>query len=77
VARGAGRVVVGFLPELLVTLALVAGWLLLTWGIAALLVWQVWPISVGLFLLGCCGWRFLARLFGRGLYALTLTREDR
>lgn len=57
-------------PELVATAALLGGWCLVTWGVAALLVWQVWPISVGLLLLGCFGWRLLLRVFGDGLYAL-------
>lgn len=61
--------------ELLLGASLVLGWGCLTWGIAALTTPHVWPISAGLFFLSLCGWRFLAELFGRGLY--TLTRDKR
>lgn len=38
---------------------IVSGWVLLTWGFASLLVWQVWPISAGVLLLSIAywGWR--------------------
>lgn len=57
--------------ELLASAAFVIGWVFLTWGVAALTVWQVWPISAGLFFLGLGGWRLLATLVWRGLYALS------
>lgn len=57
--------------ELLTSAAFICGWALLTWGIAELLVWQVWPLSGGLFFLGLGGWRLLATLVWRGLYALS------
>lgn len=63
--------------EAIATAALVAGWTLITWGAASLLVWQVWPISGGVFLLGCFGWRLLLRVFGDGLYALYRESEGR
>lgn len=64
--------------ETAAVLVLVVGWSLLTWGIASLTVWQAWPISAGLFLLGCFGFRLLWRVFGDGLYALSAaSREDR
>ncbi len=56
--------------ELLQALVIVAGWALLTWGMARLLVPEVWLISAGLFLLSIAGWSFLATLFRRGLYSL-------
>jgi hypothetical protein len=65
-------------PETGAVLALLAGWCLLTWGIAALTVWQAWPISLGLLLLGCFGYRLLVKLLGDGLYVLyTQSREER
>jgi len=51
-------------------LAIVLGWALLTGGIAALLVPEVWLISAGLLLLSLAGWGHLRVLFGAGLYAL-------
>lgn len=55
--------------------AIVGGWLLLTWGVASLLVPAVWPISGGLFLLSLAGWGHLRVLFGRGVYALHLAKK--
>jgi hypothetical protein len=51
-------------------LAIVGGWALVTYGLAALLVPEVWPISGGLFLLSVAGWGHLRVLFAAGLYAL-------
>ena len=75
----AGAVRRGF-AEACVTLAIVAGWMLVTYGVAAVL-WAplrpaVWPVSAGLFLLSLAGWRFLGRLAGYGLYALTRDPEE-
>ena len=63
------------LAELLVAAALLVGWAALTIGARAL-TWgrataAVWPLSIGLLLCSLCGWRFLAKLAGQGLYALT------
>lgn len=56
--------------ELLTTAAIVGGWACLTWGIASLLVPQVWLISAGLALLSAAGWRFLAEIVWAGIYVL-------
>lgn len=61
--------------ELAAALALLAGWTLLTWGVAALTVWQVWPISAGLFLVSLFGWRFFYTMARDGLYALTREKK--
>ena len=58
-------------PELLQAVGILAGWASLTWGLASLLVWQVWPISFGLLLLSVVGWKHMATLFGEGLYTLS------
>lgn len=50
--------------------AILAGWGLVTWGIASLTAWQIWPISGGLFLLSLAGWGTLRVLFTSGIYAL-------
>lgn len=62
--------------ELLVTVALLGGWALLTWGVAELTTRFAWQISAGLFLLSCCGWKFLWTLVRRGLYVLTQDKDD-
>lgn len=62
------------LPETLFVLALLAGWALLTWGVAAIATWKVWPVSGGLFFLSCCGWKVLGTLARDGLYALSKER---
>jgi hypothetical protein len=52
-------------------LAIVAGWTFVTWGIADLLVPEVWPLSAGLFLLSLAGWGHLRVLFTGGVYTLS------
>lgn len=60
------------LPEILTASAFVAGWLLITKGIADLTRPQVWPISIGLLLLSLCGWSLIRTIFVRGLYLLNV-----
>lgn len=57
-------------------LAIFAGWGLLTWGVARLLVPEVWLISGGLLLLSFAGWGHLRVLFGAGVYALYRRAQD-
>jgi hypothetical protein len=54
--------------ELLTAAAFLAGWLLVTWGVASLTVWQVWPVSLGLLLISAGGWKVLAQLVAHGLH---------
>jgi len=61
--------------ELLVSIALLAGWALLTWGVAELTTRYAWHISAGLLLLSLCGWRFLKTLVMRGLYVLSQGKD--
>lgn len=61
--------------ELLTSAALLAGWALLTWGVALLTSPKVWPLSAGLLLLSLCGWRFLGAIAWAGLYTLTRGRR--
>ena len=75
---GVGRLLVAalgllgrFAGELLVAVAILGGWALLTWGIARLVVPEVWPISGGLLLLSLAGWKFCWTLVREGLYVLT------
>ena len=65
-----------FVREVLVSIALLGGWLLITWGVASLTRWQAWPISLGLLLFSLAGWRFLRNLFRDGLYVLTKESTD-
>jgi len=55
--------------------AIVLGWALLTAGVAALLVSEVWLISGGLFLLSLAGWGHLRILAAAGLYTLSRRGE--
>lgn len=57
--------------ELLTAAALLAGWLLITWWAAMLTSWRAWPLSLGLLLVSCAGWRLLFFTARDGLYALT------
>ena len=58
-------------PEALQALSILAAWGLVTFGLASLLWWQVWPMSIGLFLFSLVGWGHLRVVFGRGLYTLS------
>ena len=60
--------------ELSLSIALLAGWFLLTWGIVLLTTPKVWPLSAGVLLLSLCGWRLLWTVCSQGLYSLT--REE-
>jgi hypothetical protein len=50
---------------------LLAGWTLLTAGIAQLIHRSPWLLSAGLFAMTLFGWRFLFTIGRAGLYALT------
>lgn len=54
---------------------ILGGWALLTWGVARLLVVEVWMISGGLLLLSVAGWGHLRILSDAGLYALKSAGE--
>lgn len=56
--------------------AFVAGWLLVTWGVASLTAWEAWPISIGLLLISSGGWKLLRRFATDGLYDLMGERKD-
>jgi hypothetical protein len=60
--------------ECLVAFAFIAGWLLLSAGIAALTSPVAWLFSLGLLGISLGGWKVFWRLITAGLYALT--RED-
>ena len=63
--------------QLLHVLAIVGGWALVTAGVAALLVPEVWLISGGLFLLSLAGWGHLWRVFSLGLFKLAKLDRQR
>jgi hypothetical protein len=56
--------------EILLACAYVLGWGLLTWGLARLLVWEVWLISGGAFFLSLGGIGLLKDVAVEGLYVL-------
>ena len=71
-SSGAGAIrVLRLWPEALQVLGILSGWGLITFGVASLLVWQVWPISLGLLVLSIVGWGHMRMLFGKGLYKLS------
>lgn len=55
--------------------AYVSGWGLLTWGLARLLVVEVWLISGGLFFLSLGGLGLLKDVAVEGLYVLGRAKE--
>ncbi len=67
----AGVRVLRLWPEALQVVGILSGWALVTFGMASLLVWQVWPISLGLLVLSTVGWGHMRVLFGKGLYKLS------
>jgi hypothetical protein len=52
------------------------GWAFLTWGVASLLVWQVWPMSIGILLLSFPGLRVVAKALMVGVYLIAKTDGD-
>jgi hypothetical protein len=83
-AREIGRVVAwairtvwGARAAVLHCSAVVLGWASVTWGVAALLVPEVWQISLGLFLLSLAGWGHLRVVFASGVYALHRKKDVR
>src|SRR5262245_49811844 len=60
--------------EILTAFTFVAGWLLITAGIAQLTSPTAWYFSLGLLALSLGGWKLLAQFMWNGLYALT--RDD-
>lgn len=63
----------GTRAEITVAAALLAGWALVTHGVAQLLPrGQVWSLSTGLLLLSLVGWRFLWTVASAGLYTLSM-----
>lgn len=59
------------LAELLTAAAMIAGWLLITLGIAARVAPAVvWPVSLGLLCCSLGGWQLLYTIARYGLYAL-------
>lgn len=64
-------------PEALQAVSILAGWALMTFGIASLSTWQVWPISIGLLLFSLVGWGHLRFIFGKGIYTLSRNRNPK
>lgn len=65
--------VIGARAEIAVGVALLAGWALVTHGVAELLPrGQVWSLSTGFLLLSLVGWRFLWTVVSAGLYTLSM-----
>lgn len=61
--------------EILLTIAMLGGWFLVTLGIVQFTTPKVWPLSAGVLLLSCCGWRMLWTVASYGLYGLTRTNN--
>lgn len=67
-------VIRGAAADMLLSLAILVGWTLLTLGIASVAGGRartVYLISAGVFLLSLAGWKLLYRLAADGLYVLT------
>lgn len=62
-------------PELATATAFIAGWLLITKGIADLTRPAVWSISIGLLLMSLCGWSLVRTIVVRGLYLLNVKHK--
>lgn len=61
--------------ELAVSVAAVLGWTCVARTVALLTTPKVYSLFAGIFLLSCCGWRFLWTVMTKGLYALTRERR--
>lgn len=81
-ARSALAFVRRYWAEILTAIAFVAGWLLLTAGLASIadaLPWRValpiaravWRVSLGALAISLGGWKMLRQFIADGLYALT------
>jgi len=65
-------------PEALQVIEILAGWCLVTFGIALILGWrEIWLISAGLFCFSLVGWGHLKIVFGKGLYTLSRNRTGK
>ena len=70
--RGLAASTVALRAELLVSLAMLSGWALVTLAVARIVRPDVvWPLSAGLAVLALCGWKFLLQIARDGLYILT------
>ena len=69
-----GRGLSGTWHELLVGVAALAGWVLLTDAVAAFAGPVAWKISGGLLCFSLCGWKLLGIVAWDGLYVLS--RDD-
>ncbi|WP_408955814.1 hypothetical protein [Natroniella sp. ANB-PHB2] len=65
-----------YFREVLLCLALIVGWGLVTWALADLFgVWVI-KLSVGGLLLGLVGYKFILKVFSYGVYSLMVEEED-
>jgi hypothetical protein len=60
----------GWLGEALTALAFVAGWALVTAGVAHLTARVAWVFSAGILAISLGGWRLFGRMAWYGLYTL-------
>jgi hypothetical protein len=63
--------------EVLAAVAGIAGWVLITWTLAAIFGWKVWPASMGVLLLAGPGIRTIGRLLWTGALGESLADEER
>ena len=65
--RNALRATLSLWAEITVSIALLGGWTLLTWGIARLTSTDAWIFSGGVLLLSLIGWQPILTLVIKGL----------
>lgn len=75
VVSDAGAVTARARAEIATALAFLAGWALITHGLASLTSPIVWTFSGGLLCLSLGGWRLLRIVVVEGMYALTRKPE--
>jgi hypothetical protein len=73
----ATQAVAGRWREILLVASYAGGWALITWGVARLLVPEVWMISGGVFLLSLGGLGLLKDVALEGFYVLSVSRDRR
>ncbi len=74
--REALRAVRSVAAEITVSVTLLGGWALVTWGIARLTSVEAWIFSGGVLLLSLTGWRWMFNVMSAGLYDLSKSKTD-
>lgn len=62
--------------ELLLAAAMIGGWMLVTYALAAIVRPRImWPMSIGLLMLSASGWKLLGEIATKGCYVLNVRAQ--